>query len=939
MKNIKNNAYDGLSNSTSDNAYDSALKSTADNAHDSASKSTSDNAYDSALRSTSDNAHANSSGRTNSEKTKYPLRKRLKRELIGDFRKYLSLFIMLTVVIGATAGMYVANGSMEKTLEGGYEKYNIENGHFALKKVPTDRLLEKIEAEGVTLSKQYNKEATEDIDGDGKKESDVRLFVIREDMNRICLMDGQFPKTADEIAIDRMHADNNEIEIGDTITVAGRKLTVSGFVSFSDYSTLFRKNTDIMFDALTFDVACMTREGYDLVDAEEKYEYAFKYKESPANDNEQKVLSDDFIPKLATLAATGGMLDDADKALDLKNRANKMQTLMAEMAAQQQAIMAAGMGEEQQTLMAAGMSEEQQTLMAAGMSEEQQALMAAGMGEEQQELLTQEELADIEEYEPDFNELTEFVPEYLNSAIHFAPNDFGNDKMLVSILLYILVAVLAFIFAITASSMIVKESAVIGTLRASGYTKGELVRHYLAIPIAVTLISAVVGNVLGYAWLKDVVVGMYYNSYSLPTYETTWSSEALLRTTLIPVGITMLVNIVVISVKMRFTPLQFLRGDLGSRKRKKAIKLPNIKFFGRFRFRILFSNIGGYLVMFFGIAFVCVLLGFALGVPSTLSNYQENSADLMLAEHEYVLMDSKDADGNELTTSEPSAEPYSMMTLLETNDPHVGENITVYGYMDDSRYFKDADKMLGADAAGNDTRKVLITSSYADKFSLGVGRKITLKEQFTDVTYDFEVAGIYPLDGTLAVLMHNDDFNETFSLEKGSFNGFLSEKEITDIDGKYIASDITIDVILKVTKQLDHSIGNYMTYFQFICVIIAIVIIYLLTKIIVEKNSISISMVKVLGYTASEIKRLYIRITTIVVVIATGAGIFIGKVFLTYVWKVFMYRMSGWFEFVLTPLDMVKMFIATIIAYCVVVLLDIRRIRKIPMTDALKNVE
>jgi len=912
MKNIKNNAYDDLSNSTADNAHDSALKSTADN------------------------AHANSSGRTNSEKTKYPLRKRLKRELIGDFRKYLSLFIMLTVVIGATAGMYVANGSMEKTLEGGYEKYNIENGHFALKKVPTDRLLEKIEAEGVTLSKQYNKEATEDIDGDGKKESDVRLFVIREDMNRICLMDGQFPKTADEIAIDRMHADNNEIEIGDTITVAGRKLTVSGFVSFSDYSTLFRKNTDIMFDALTFDVACMTREGYDLVDAEEKYEYAFKYKESPANDNEQKVLSDDFIPKLATLAATGGMLDDADKALDLKNRANKMQTLMAEMAAQQQALMAAGMGEEQQ------------------------ALMAAGMSEEQQELLTQEELADIEEYEPDFNELTEFVPEYLNSAIHFAPNDFGNDKMLVSILLYILVAVLAFIFAITASSMIVKESAVIGTLRASGYTKGELVRHYLAIPIAVTLISAVVGNVLGYAWLKDVVVGMYYNSYSLPTYETTWSSEALLRTTLIPVGITMLVNIVVISVKMRFTPLQFLRGDLGSRKRKKAIKLPNIKFFGRFRFRILFSNIGGYLVMFFGIAFVCVLLGFALGVPSTLSNYQENSADLMLAEHEYVLMDSKDADGNELTTSEPSAEPYSMMTLLETNDPHIGENITVYGYMDDSRYFKNADKMLGADAAGksegtaeneagtagnsdgtagNDTRKVLITSSYADKFSLGVGRKITLKEQFTDVTYDFEVAGIYPLDGTLAVLMHNDDFNETFSLEKGSFNGFLSEKEITDIDGKYIASDITIDVILKVTKQLDHSIGNYMTYFQFICVIIAIVIIYLLTKIIVEKNSISISMVKVLGYTASEIKRLYIRITTIVVVIATGAGIFVGKVFLTYVWKVFMYRMSGWFEFVLTPLDMVKMFIATIIAYCVVVLLDIRRIRKIPMTDALKNVE
>ncbi|MCR5830125.1 MAG: ABC transporter permease [Lachnospiraceae bacterium] len=897
---------------TDRNARDGGLKETDRNARDGGLKNTDRNARDGGLKETDRNARDGGLG------IKYPLRKRLKRELIGDFRKYLSLFIMLTVIIGATAGMYVANGSMEKTLEGGYEKYNIENGHFALKNEPTDRLLEKIEGEGVTLSKQYNKEVPEDIDGDGEKESDVRLFTIREDMNRICLMDGDFPKTADEIAIDRMHADNNGIKIGDTITVAGRKLTVSGFVSFSDYSTLFRKNTDIMFDALTFDVACMTREGYDRVDAEEKYEYAFKYNDSPADDNEQKTLSDDFIPKLATLAATGGMLSDADKALDLKTRVNKMQNLV-----------------------------------------------------------TSEELAEIKEYEPDFNELTEFVPEYLNSAIHFAPNDFGNDKILVSILLYILVAVLAFIFAITASSMIVKESAVIGTLRASGYTKGELVRHYLAIPISVTLISAVVGNILGYAWLKDVVVSMYYNSYSLPTYETIWSSEALLRTTLIPVGITMLVNIVVISVKMRFTPLQFLRGDLGSRKRKKAIKLPDIKFFGRFRFRILFSNIGGYLVMFFGIVFVCVLLGFSLGVPSTLINYQNNSADLMLADHEYVLTGSKDDEGNTLATSEPSAEAYSMMTLLETNDPHIGESITVYGYMDDSRYFASAGEMLGAanadinpenkdktegisakkesstvtgkeessTAAGAEEsstaagQKVLVTSSYAEKFSLESGQKITLKEQFTDVTYDFVVAGIYPLDGTLAVLMHNDDFNETFGLGKGSFNGFLSQKEITDIDGKYIAADITIDVILKVTKQLDHSIGSYMTYFQFICVIIAIVIIYLLTKIIVEKNSISISMVKVLGYTASEIKRLYIRITTIVVVIAAGAGIFIGKVFLTYVWQVFMYGMSGWFEFVLTPLDMVKMFIATIIAYGVVVLLDIRRIHRIPMTDALKNVE
>ncbi len=908
----------------------------------------------------------------------YPLRRRLKRELIGDFRKYLALFIMLTVIIGATAGMYVANGSMETTLANGYEKYNIEHGHFAFKKIPTERLLDRIKEENVTLCEQYNKEVAEDIDGDGVKEADVRLFVKREDMNRICLIDGFFPIASDEIAIDRMHADNNEIKIGDSITVCGRKLKVCGFVSFADYTTLFRKNTDIMFDALTFNVACMTREGYDLIDAEEKYEYAFKYNEAPEDEKAQNKLADDFIPKLATLAATGGMLDDADKALDLKDRLAEMEKFVAdaqEAAAKALAATRGGSDDMDMSAVAAGadisnMRSADMDMSAVGSTDmDMSAALAAAGVDMSAAPVSQEEFDEIEKYEDDRNELVEFVPEYLNSAIHFAPNDFGNDKTLMSILLYILVGVLAFIFAITASSMITKESAVIGTLRASGYTKGELIRHYIAIPVAVTLVSAVLGNVLGYVWLKDVVVSMYYNSYSLPTYETSWSSEALIRTTLIPVVITMLVNVLVISVKMRFTPLQFLRGEITDRKRKKTLKLPNFSFFGRFRLRIFFNNIGGYLVMFFGIIFVCILLGFALGVPSTLKNYQDNSADLMLATHEYVLMESSDEDGNVITTSEPTAETYSMKTLLETSDPHVGETITAYGYVDNSKYFNNTEMLKTEDRSASQNKEndsasklkdngetdnpnsatpednggavpdVLVTSSYAEKFSLEVGQRITLREEFTDVTYDFFIAGIYPLDGTLAILMPNEEFNKTFGLPAGTFNGFLSDKEITDIDEKYIAADITIDVILKVTKQLDHSIGDYMTYFQYICVIIAIVIIYLLTKTIVEKNSVSISMVKVLGYTTSEINRLYIRITTIVVVISAAAGVFIGNWLLTYVWKVFMYGMSGWFEFIMTPLDMIKSFGATIVAYGIVVLLDMRRIRSIPMTDALKNVE
>lgn len=88
-------------------------------------------------------------------------------------------------------------------------------------------------------------------------------------------------------------------------------------------------------------------------------------------------------------------------------------------------------------------------------------------------------------------------------------------------------------------------------------------------PVIVTLVAALIGNILGYTVFKNIVVSMYYNSYSLPTYETIWNPDAFIKTTLIPLILMFVVNLVVIARMMRHTPLQFLRHDLKKTKRKK----------------------------------------------------------------------------------------------------------------------------------------------------------------------------------------------------------------------------------------------------------------------------------------------------------------------------------------------------------------------------------
>ena len=173
----------------------------------------------------------------------------------------------------------------------------------------------------------------------------------------------------------------------------------------------------------------------------------------------------------------------------------------------------------------------------------------------------------------------------------------GGDRSMMIVLLYIIIVIMAFVFAITTGNTIRKEANVIGTLRASGYTRGELIRHYMAAPIFVTFIGAIIGNIIGYTVGKDYCAGLYYGSYSLPTYVTIWNAEAFLLTTVVPILIMLVVNSVLLWYKLKLSPLKFLRRDLSRRKQKHALPLSeHLGFFQRFRIRVILQNMSNYAV-------------------------------------------------------------------------------------------------------------------------------------------------------------------------------------------------------------------------------------------------------------------------------------------------------------------------------------------------------
>ena len=130
-----------------------------------------------------------------------------------------------------------------------------------------------------------------------------------------------------------------------------------------------------------------------------------------------------------------------------------------------------------------------------------------------------------------------------------------------------------------------------------------------------------------------------------------------------------------------------------------------------------------------------------------------------------------------------------------------------------------------------------------------------------------------------------------------------------------------------------------MTYFQVLCILLAAVMIYLLTKLIIEKNENAISMTKILGYENREIASLYLLSTSIVVVIADAVSVILGTLVMNAAWRMILFSYSGWFSFRIKPLGYAKMFGFVLIGYLIVMIFDFQGIKKIPMDQALKNME
>lgn len=763
-----------------------------------------------------------------------PLAKRLPREFKHNLGKYLGIFLLMFGSVALTSGFLLAAHSITVIMNGMRETYAVEDGRFTTAFAATDEQLDAAAgaAAGTSAIDVYQNfsidAAFTSANTDAATKRTVRTFIHRTQVDLAAYAQGTQPATADEVAVDRVFATNNNVAVGDHIQLEGRDYTVCGILTLPDYAALFPNNSDFTVNTLTFGTAEMTQDGFDALQAAGgavSYSYSFT-----------------FADRDLTTAQRTQADKDIAKALSEKGA-----------------------------------------------------------------------------------QVTELLDYENNQGISYAANDVDGDSGMWEVLLDIIVVIMAFIFVVLISGTIEEESAIIGTLLASGYRRRELVLHYLALPCLIGFIAAAGGTACGLTFFTAPMRDLYYGSYSLPPFYVTWNWAIFVQTAVIPFAVLAVTTLLGLLGKIGKSPLQFLRHEASGKKgTKRGFALPQgLGFVARFRLRVFLRNLGNFVTLFAGIGFASLLLLFGLGILPTMQHYAEGLRYTLPANHLYTLKAPV-----ELDTSSNGAEKFAVYTLEYSRGDN-SETLTVYGVDPSSRYWKD----LGV----ADGRAVL-GAGLAAKYDFAAGADIDLYDKYNDKTYTVTYEGADATWGSKSnvnIYLTLDDFNQMFDNDGAYFNGYASN-EALDINVDYLAKETTPSDMQAIGDQFVSMMDSLVGMMVGMAVFIYLIFMYLLTKAILDRSSRSISYMKVFGYRDGEISALYIRSMTICVVVSLVACMPLIIVSLGAIFKAMLTSYSGNIEIYVPNECLVEALICGLATYAAVALAHMRAIKRVSLAEALK---
>jgi len=521
-----------------------------------------------------------------------------------------------------------------------------------------------------------------------------------------------------------------------------------------------------------------------------------------------------------------------------------------------------------------------------------------------------------------FSNLTFLLKANENQRITSCEDDVAINKTAALVAGVIILLLIAYMLSVFSVHNIEKESAIIGTLYAMGYVKRELIRHFMILPVVLTAISSIMGTVLGFLMIPSKVLSSS-NYYSFPKAIATYPLYLIAFGILMPIIITTLVNYFVLSGKLKNEPLKLLRKEKKHHKIAN-LDLKNMGFVNRYRIRQLIREIRGNVTLFFGlfIAILLMMLGFC--IYGSIDNYVNGITKDVKYQYQYIL--------SYPMKENPSNSEIAYTKGLNTKFNLTGGDmgVTLQGFENDNRYFN-------FDVT-SEKNEVFISNSAAWKFNWKTGDMITLQDTTTSRSYTFKVKGVVDFANGLYVFMNINNMRDVFGQKDGYFNTLLSD-ETLDVESGRIASVITRDEMKTAANQMFTQMSDMIVTIISASVILFVIIMYLLLKMMIDKATFSISLIKVFGYSQKEVKKLYLGSNFYTVLITMIISLPVTKIIISMIYPSFISNVSVGMPTVM-PIYLYLIMIGIIMgSYLLVNALLSRHLENVSLVEILKERE
>lgn len=832
------------------------------------------------------------------------LRKRIWRDFKSNLPRYLALSLLIILAMYLVVSLVGAAETIIRGSENADSRQCVEDGDFSLFVPMKDEEMEDLEADGVTIEPQFY------MDYEIDEDHTIRIFANRDEVNRIDLVKGTLAEKGNELVVERQFAEKNDISAGDVITFGGREFTVTGIGTTPDYDNVLKSLGDTGCDCLHFGTGFVAADVYDTLRAEEKSikseEYYYAYRLNGA------MTDDELKDRLEELEFTSGDVEDPffqeywDRTMGKKDDLTDGIQELLDGAKELKELKAFEDGIIEYT---DGTKEAED-----GSNE-----LLDGIQELKDEI--DDMIDDI--FSEDAQNLMTFVKAGDNARIQAASGDQELYRSVGTIAGAILLILISYVLSVFVVHSIDQESAVIGALYALGVKRKNLMAHYVTLPTVITFVSGLIGTLLGYSSL-GVPIQMQdcYNYYSLPDLDVIYMPYLFIYGIVVPPVISIIVNSLVIRKRLSKPVLTMIRNEqkVGN---GKDIRLGNMSFMNLFKIRQMLRESRTGFTVVFGMFVSLLLAMMSLEIYTYCANVNRDYVNDTKYEYMYTY--------KYPTEEVPEGGYEAYAKTLKKKIYGYNFDITVMGLTENNPFF---DVNLS-----DSSSKVAISSSIAYKYGLDVGDTLTLKDDEADKIYAFEIASVAQYAPSFMVFMPYDKALELFDEPENYFNVVFSDHALDVETGRLYATTTKTDVKKAAGIFSDIMQGMILTIGG-VSVLIFIVVMYLMMKVMIDRSSFNIALIKIFGYRNKEVKKMYLDGNFYIITIGALISIPLTKWIMDVAYEpAFVPNIACGIDKSFPFWMYLAIFAGILILYFIINHLLIRRIRKMVPAEVLKNRE